>query len=120
MPHRASIIRRSLAVVMAAALLVAQAIGLWHGVSHAPAIGHAAPAGVAQSERGQFPAALFGHDEDASKCRLFDALTGGGAVDSSRQCAPAGASHPQPSLPEHGVIAAATAGYRARAPPVLS
>lgn len=50
---------------LAAAMLMLQALGLWHGVAHAHVI-HDGAHGTAQ--------AFAGHDDDDAQCRLYDQL----------------------------------------------
>jgi len=95
--------RLALAWLLAAALLLAQTLGLAHQVLHAP--------GGAQDT------ALFGH-HDGADCQLFDHLGHGDALAATAllplpqapAAAPAAALQP-------GIAQACSTAYSARAPP---
>lgn len=118
--------RRPLAWLLAGALLFAQALGLAHRVLHAETQGHAnrhevhAFADAVTQVSGHDGATLFGHDEGAPDCRLFDHMAAGdalaGAVDLAAFDAPTDRGEGRPTWPAR---AADEAVFSARAPPPI-
>jgi hypothetical protein len=118
---------------LVAALLLAQWLGLAHGIAHADHAAHrhhhahgAAPGGpapIAFSEPlapthwlgGQ---GLFDDHEDESQCRLYDQLSHADLI-ASWLALPIPSALPQRALPSHGAwhLAAQATGFLARGPP---
>ncbi len=98
------------AVLLAVALLWAQALGLAHRVQHAPGTPAAAETGHDD--------ALHDHAPQSGECRLFDQLAAGDAAPAA--VAPVVAAPPPAPVPAVQPAPRAglpAAGYRARAPP---
>lgn len=100
--------------LLAAAMLLLQALGLWHGVLHAngragPVPGHAqhAPGGT-----------LVDHDEGDVQCKLYDQLAHADIAfgELSLATTEGGRSGPERALPA-GRLAPQAAGFLARGPP---
>lgn len=124
MQFRAPLLRRTLPALVVVALLFAQALGLLHGIAHAPlgrdAAWSANASADAAGDRAPVASAAFPHEPGESSCRLFDALTCSGAAAShaaSPAAAPVGFEHP---LALHAPHAAPCQQFQARGPPVLS
>ena len=115
----------ALAWLLAAAMLLAQGLGLVHAVRHAPGLAHPAhPAGLAPAhDHGAGPvdvaAAFGGHDgQDAASCQLYDQLTHADVLPAAAQpplteTATAARPAPQPA----GWLPRCHTAYSARAPP---
>lgn len=93
-PHRPS---RWLAQLLVCALLCLQALGQAHRVGHpSPVAGHGAHqhqaplgGGASAEKAGRGWSALFGHEQQADDCRLFDQLALGDlAPDAAESCEP--------------------------------
>lgn len=102
----------ALLALLAALLLLAQLLGRWHGVQHAPALQVLAAAHAALPDDGH------AHDPGSPTCRLLDQvahdLLGPAAMAWAPAPAPAGAH----CAPSPARLATATpAPYQARAPP---
>lgn len=111
--------RRSTALLAALALLLAQAVGLAHGVAHPQAGGFAAAS--AEHDHDHERSAFDGHhDEGSAQCQLLDQLSHADGVTPSLQgCAfalPATAFAVAPAAPR---CAACACGYHARGPPIF-
>lgn len=124
MQFRAPVLRRILPAFVVVALLFAQALGLLHGIAHAPLARDAAwSANASSSSRAGEPAdaaEVFSHEAGEPTCRLFDALTCGSAAASdaaSPAAAPVGFERP---LALHAPRAAPRNPFQARGPPTLS
>jgi hypothetical protein len=110
------LLRRALIVLLLPALLLAQQLGLLHGIAHAPA-SHASAAAAAH-EASALAGLFQGHDDGA--CRLYDQLSHGDAA----PCVPAGlpALLPPALLVRqlHGLALARWAAlFEARGPPAF-
>ena len=107
--------RRQLALLLVAALLFAQALGLLHRVAHGEP-GAAAPHAASVVE------SLLAHDADGASCRLYDALAGGSALPGGD--APAVAGAPPATCPappaDRPPPARERLPFAARAPPLAS
>lgn len=121
MQFRAPVLRRTLPALVVVALLFAQALGLLHGIAHAP-FGGAQAAVASLSEDGSAVAAadVFSHEAGEPTCRLFDALTCGGAVPTEAGPAAACPAALERPLAQQAPLAARPAQFQARGPPVLS
>lgn len=129
MPHL-TLVR---ACALAALLLLAQALGLAHGVAHArwgpaqgslPSAPSALPglqAGPVQAPPGDFAAATWrgSHQAGDVECRLIDQLGHADAQAPGLQAwlPPAPAAQPVPVMPAVALRSWPAAAYRARAPP---
>ncbi len=122
--------RLALAWWLAAALLLAQALGLVHAVRHAP--GLVAPHATAHAQahahahahaHGTAPvdaaAAFGGHaEDDVASCQLYDQLTHADLLPTAALPPPAAAAAPAlPAAPPAGRLPRCSTGYSARAPP---
>ncbi|HZY20205.1 MAG TPA: hypothetical protein VFE82_17175 [Ramlibacter sp.] len=117
------VLRRLLVLLLLPALLLAQSLGLVHGVAHAPGLAVSGAAVAADIDTSHAQAAqadgLFG-GHDGSTCRLYDQLTHGSAA----PCVPVVLA---PLLPPaqlvavlHGLALARWAAlFDARGPPAL-
>ncbi|WP_425258200.1 hypothetical protein ACPOLB_22110 [Rubrivivax sp. RP6-9] len=112
----------ALAWLLAAAMLLAQGLGLVHAVRHAPGLAH--PAGLASvHDHGAGPvqvaAAFGGHDgQDAASCRLYDQLTHADVLPVAALPLPADAdAAARPALQPAGWLPRCQTAYSARAPP---
>lgn len=65
---------RSLAWLLACALVLAQALALMHGVVHGHRYGAPAQAAEAGTKGGWVQALFAAHDDDSTTCKLFDSL----------------------------------------------
>lgn len=119
MQFRAPVLRRTLPALVVVALLFAQALGLLHGIVHAPFAGGQAQVASASEDRGVV-ADVFSHEAGEPTCRLFDALTGGGAVPTEAAPAAACPAALERPLAQQAPHAAPYARFHARGPPVLS
>lgn len=118
---RAPLLRRILPALVVVALLFAQALGLLHGIAHAPLAREAAwsanaPASVAGDEATN----VFSHRAGEPTCRLFDALTCGSAAPSDAALPAAAPVAFERPLALHAPHAQPCQQFQARAPPVLS
>lgn len=111
---------RRMSVAWIAALLLAQALALVHGVVHPG--GHGAVAAAGASVRADAGAPFdpwADHDDGGAQCRLVDQLALGHALACTSAAPPAPAAAqvhaPLPRLPLHAQAAARA--HRARAPP---
>jgi len=125
MPFRAPVLRRSLPALVVVALLFAQALGLLHGVLHAPLAGagappHASVPELAQPDAPRVLADVFSHEADEPTCRLFDALACGGALAAQDRPADGSAPSVEPVLAQQAPHAAPGVHFDARGPPALS
>ena len=110
--RRSRHLRRIVLPWLAAAMLMLQALGLWHGVVHARVI-HDGAHGTAQ--------AFAGHDDGDPQCRLYDQLAHadlvfGVAPAWSGACADGAAVAAVPA----GRLAPQAAGFLARGPPLTA
>jgi hypothetical protein len=109
--------RRSAALIAALALLLAQAIGLAHGVAHPQANG-AAVAGETHDHA--FSAFDAQHEEGSWQCQLLDQLSHVDGLAASSHgrtfAAPVAAFTVSPAAPLHATCAR---GYHARGPPIF-
>ncbi|MDO9074470.1 MAG: hypothetical protein Q7U73_14505 [Rubrivivax sp.] len=120
-PHRppASPNRRTVGLLLCA-MLLAQAVGLWHGVVHAPGPLHAIEGDAALPEPVGLER-LFAHHDDGADCLALDQLSHADAPAFARP--DPGVVHPvlprlrAPPLPN---VAAQASGFQARGPPALA
>lgn len=124
MQFRAPVLRRTLPALVVVALLFAQALGLLHGIAHAPFARDAASSANARADaagdEAPVASAVFSHGAGEPTCRLFDALTCGSAAASdaaSPVAAPVGFERP---LALDAAHAAPCQQFQARGPPALS
>jgi hypothetical protein len=114
-------LRRRLVLLLLPALVLAQWLGLVHGVSHARLATPAAltAAAAMPSASASFVDALFaGHE--AVACRVLDQLGHGGAAPCApAQLAPLVFPALTPPVVTGRLLAALATGFQARAPPVL-
>lgn len=116
------VLRRLHVFVLVCALLAAQALGLVHGITHAP---HAAgaPAGVSAQPSaeatGHGIAGLFAGHSDERGCRLYDALGHAAPVSLPLLVLPLVLAPALASAPQPGCIARPGAPFDARGPPAL-
>jgi hypothetical protein len=105
--------RLMLAGALALALLLAQALGAWHRIAHAP--GLAVPAAPdAHDRHGLFD----DHEADGDACRLIDQLSHADAVPATALAGPDAAPAWQPAAAADGRAASGPcSAYLARAPP---
>lgn len=117
MPVLAHSTRRIALPLLAAALLMLQALGLWHQVVHGPA-GHGAVAVSASEHDHHDDHAFAGHEEGDPQCRLFDQLAHADIAFASAGAAPvlAATGGPEAATPA-GRLAPQAAGFLARGPP---
>jgi len=103
-------------LALAALLVGAQALGLWHRTEHAPAPGHVVA--LAHAEHG---ASVFGHDADEStSCRLYDQLALGDALQALAVVLPVFEPARAVGAPRvERVARQAPLRYRARGPPAI-
>ena len=134
-PLRASTRHRPLALawLLAAAMLLAQGLGLVHAVRHAPGLAHPAHAAHAVDaahaalpsahDHGAGPAgtaaAFGGHaGHDVASCQLYDQLTHADALPAAALPPLAGAAVAAvAALPPTGRLPRCSTAYSARAPP---
>ena len=109
--------RRGVALIAALALLLAQAVGLAHGVAHPQADGFVAASAEHDHERSAFDGL---HDEGSVQCQLLDQLSHADGVTLSLQggvfALPATAFAVSPAAPR---CAPCSCGYHARGPPIF-
>ncbi|MFT3666388.1 hypothetical protein [Piscinibacter sp.] len=101
-------LRRIALPLIAAAMLMLQAVGLWHGVVHAHA----------QARAGAAAGSFAGHDEGDAQCQLFDQLAHADIAFGAPAAfdGPSLPGHPDAQLPA-GRFAPQAAGFLARGPP---
>ena len=119
---RPSIVTRRVALpLLAAAMLMLQALGLWHSVVHP-----SGPAGVVMAQdhdhrHGDHGDGFAGHGEGDAQCRLYDQLVHADLAfgeGPSFSCAHAGGAL-QAAVPA-GRLAPQAAGFLARGPPLTA
>lgn len=112
--------RRAALPLLAAAMLMLQALGLWHGVVHAQ--GHGGVVMAQDHHRGDpVDDGFAGHDDGDAQCRLYDQLAHADlvfAAAASFSCASAGGTL-QAAVPA-GRLAPQAAGFLARGPPLTA
>jgi hypothetical protein len=109
--------RRGTALIAVLALLLAQAVGLAHGVAHPQADGTAALSAEREHASNAFDAQ---HDEGSWQCQLLDQLSHVDGVTPTLLdwtfAAPIAAQAASPIAPR---CATCACGYHARGPPIL-
>ncbi|NKE65258.1 hypothetical protein RAMLITH_05445 [Ramlibacter sp. RBP-2] len=120
MQFRARVLRRTLPALVVVALLFAQALGLLHGIAHGPIAGAQAQVAANAADDRDAASDVFSHEAGEPTCRLFDALTCGGAVPTEAGPAPACPAALERPLAHQAPLAARAAQFQARGPPVLS
>lgn len=114
--------RRVALPLLAAAMLMLQALGLWHSVVHANGVATGVHAHDTHDEAGHHPGEGFaGHDDGDAQCRLYDQLAHADLVFGAAPawlCASAEAMLAAP-VPA-GRLAPQAAGFLARGPPLAA
>lgn len=119
---RPSIFTRRVALpLLAAAMLMLQALGLWHGVVHPSGHDGAVVAQAHDHHPGDHGDGFAGHDEDDAQCRLYDQLAHADVVfgeAASFLCARADGV--LQAAVAAGRLAPQAAGFLARGPPLTA
>lgn len=115
--------RRVALPLLAAAMLMLQALGLWHSVVHPAGVAGLAGAYAHDHDHhdGEHGESFAGHDDGDAQCRLYDQLAHADlvfAAAASFSCASAGQA-PQAAMPA-GRLAPQAAGFLARGPPLTA
>lgn len=117
--HRHSVrIRRIALPLLAVAMLMLQALGLWHGVVHPRGHELAAAVTVPDHDHADHADGFGGHDDGDGQCRLYDQLAHADLVFGQAPafaCARIG--NALPAAVPAGRLAPQAAGFLARGPP---
>jgi hypothetical protein len=120
--HRPSLrIRRIALPLLAAAMLMLQALGLWHGVVHPRSHEPVASVQAHDHAGGDHADGFAGHDDGDGQCRLYDQLAHGDLVFGQAPafaCARVG--NALPAAVPAGRLAPQAAGFLARGPPLTA
>ncbi len=120
--HRHSLrIRRIALPLLAAAMLMLQALGLWHGVVHPGVHADTAVAQGHDHSDGHHAEGFGGHDDGDGQCRLYDQLAHADLVFGQAPafaCARVG--NALPAAVPAGRLAPQAAGFLARGPPLAA